>query len=507
MKPTFIDNVVGIFSPAAQLKRMQSKAAIEVVRKFDIASDSRRNNGWFRPKTTGAQEVSKAFDKAGQSSQELVRNNPLAHRIKKVWSNNIAGSGIKLEVLSKQLKTAEKFMEDWDDWAESLDCDFEGDNNLYGLQNLWAGTVVESGGVFVRQHINPKLMKQGKFPLQLQTIEQGDLDRGKNKFTKNGVIIDGVQYNGSGQKEGYWFWSEKTLTGLGKPPKSKFVPADKIVHIFRKERAGQHLGMTWLASCGTTLRNYDTYVDAKLMQQQIAACFALIFEEATSSMGVSGEGTSEMPDQVEPGMVEYVKNGTIPHTITPPKADNSSSFDTSVKRDAAAGAGITYEQLTGDYSQVNFASGRMGKNEFYAELDVVQQTTFRPKLDVIFSWFKNIHSTLNKGSDFKPDWTFPARTSVNPKEELEVVLTKVRSGLLSPRRACKMFGNRLTDIIREWEKDKKEFGEMPFDIDPSKFASTGNQLDDNDAASSNSTSEKKKLTPEETEKEKEKDNS
>jgi len=477
-----IDTVVSFFNPVAGLKRAQARKVAEAVRDYDISSRSRRTDGWNSRKTSGSKEVSKAVSLATDRAQELGRNNPLANRVKRVWANNIVGAGISVDVNEKSEVKADKFQIDWDLWAESTDCDFEGHYDLYGLEWLWANTVVESGGVFVRKHINVMM----KMPLQLQTLEQDQLDRAK--FGEN--IVDGVEYDGNGQLKGYWF----KMDNRNQTAQSKFFPAQNIVHIFRKERAGQHLGITWLASVATLMRDYDTYKDAKLMQQQIAALFALFIEDADQKMGLdvnNTTGTSSSPDELEPAMIQYVKQGTVPHTITPPKADNSSNFDASLKRDMAVGCGLTYEQLTGDYSLVNFASGRMGRSEFYNELDYAQKLMFKPGLQKIFTWFASLHQVINGKGDYTTDWAFPPRAAVNPQEEFDVLAAKVRSGMMSPSKAAKVLGERLEKVMAQWKKDKVLFGDLPFDIDPSKFASTGNQLDDNDAASSNS--DKKKV--------------
>ncbi len=36
--------------------------------------------------------------------------------------------------------------------------------------------------------------------------------------------------------------------------------------------------------------------------------------------------------------------------------------------------------------------------------------------------------------------------------------------------------------MEQWTEDKEEFGDLPFDIDPSMFSLAGNQLDVNTAA-------------------------
>ncbi len=485
-----IDSVVGFFDPEAGLKRTQARLANDLImqRGYNAAAGGRRNDGFFTTNTSGAQEASRASGKLGEVGQELVRNNPLARRAKRVWANNVVGKGIQIDLTSSSKARARREMEAFNTWFESTDCDFEGHNTGYGLQWLWMTTVVESGGVFIRRHILPPSSRL-EIKLQLQTLEQDNLDKGKNSRTETATIIDGIQYNGDGQIEGYWFFTEPTNTRLIGQRVSKFYRAELITHIYDKERAGTHLGISWFAATANDLNNYSTYMDAKLMQQQIAACFALIVENSDQNVGVGG-GTPDLPTTIEPAMIEHVKQGAVPHVITPPKADNSSTFDVGLKRDMAAGLGLTYEQFTGDYSLVNFASGRMGKNEFGQELDHVQQHMMKPALDKVFRWFDLAYQLggSQRQAVFKVNWTFPPRTSINPKEEFDVLVAKVRHGMMSPSKAAKLLGEKLEQVIEQWEQDKELFGDLPFDIDPSIYAATGNQLDNNDAASSNANS-------------------
>lgn len=479
-----IDSVVSLINPMAGLKRVQARNALNVMRNYDAADTGGRNGSWWRPNTSAAQEVSKASEKLAATGQELGRNNGLAKRIKRTWGNNAVGKGIVLDVLGSSDRKSKSFSESFDEWAESTNCDFEGHYTFYGLQWLWVNTLVESGAVFIRKHVNPAK----DFPLQLQTFEQSQLDRSRTKLTENGSIVDGIQFSADGQIEGYWFLVDAVDGKLGRPAKSKFHDVSTIIHMFDKDRAGQHLGVSWLHAAATTLKNYNIYQDAKLMQQQIAACFALIIEDSQDGLGLTSKGTLDMPDEIQPSMIQTVPTGSVPHVITPPKADSSSNFDVATKRDIAVSTGLSYEQFSGDYSLVNFASGRMAKMDFFNELDHMQYHLLLPALNKIFSWFSTLYQIKKGNGKYKPDWTFPPRAAVNPQEEFDVLMSKVRHGMKSPSKAAKELGEKLEVIIASWNKDKKLFGKLPFDIDPSVFAATGNQLDDNDAASGNKAS-------------------
>ncbi|MCF2909982.1 phage portal protein [Pseudoalteromonas sp. DL2-H2.2] len=485
-----IDRVIGYFDPHAGLKRAQARTAMSFARQYDISSKSPRNNGWKRPKTTASQEVSAALNEAMASGQELCRNNPLAKRAKRVIAASTVGAGIRVKFVhedgkpnKKQERQLIKLNKKWKRWAKGRSCDFDGHHTFYGLQFLWMSTIVESGGVFIRKHVT----KTGE--LELQSFEQSHLDRAKSgSGTDTDVdIVDGMEYR-NGKLAGYWLYDTPTQTLTHRHLKqSKFYPVDDIVHIFLKDRTGQHLGITWFDASANILRNYEIYKDAKLMQQQIAACFALFVEEGSSAGGLAGELDTELPDEVTPGMVEKIANGQTPHVVTPPKADASTNFDIGLKRDIAVGVGTTYESMTGDNSQTNFASGRMGRIEFHQQLDIYQHIMLEPALDIIATWFMDLFEfqdrSINSTKEFEPNWTFPPRLSVDPKIDFDHIISQVRNGMMSPSEAAQKLGKDFIAVIKRWKEDKELLDGLPFDFDPSMFSSAGNQIDEDDTAS------------------------
>ena len=225
--------------------------------------------------------------------------------------------------------------------------------------------------------------------------------------------------------------------------------------------------------------------DAKIAQQQIAACLALIISDAEDTVGVKSNN-GHLPNEIIPNMIEHVSAGTEVTTVSPPNASESKDFVYELKNDIAAGVGLTYAQLTGDYSKFNFASGRMSKVDFFMALEHVQRLMFKPNLNIIFEWITGTYE-LKTGRDanFTPVWVFPARAAVNPMEELDVLVKKVRAGFLSPSAAAKQMGEHLETVIEQWTEDKEMWKDLVFDIDPTKFTSAGNQLNEDDAASSN----------------------
>lgn len=492
-KLNLLDRIQALYNPQAVLRKLQARNVIEQhQRAYEATGGGRRNEGWFRPNTTAAEETLPAFMKLSATGSDLVRNNPLAKRIKSVWSANIVGAGVYPQFKAskaglKQYQT--KYMA----WAKSTAVDFDGVHHLGGLERLWAGTLVEQGGVFIRKVVDAS--PDAEFPLRIQTLEQSYLDIAKQEQTNNYRTVNGIRYDANtGKKLGWWLKKYINNTGIpdGIKNESEFVSTKECFHIYDKERAGQPVGVSWFAPVANTLANYDRYMDAKLMQQSIASCFGAIVTGAESAIGASSDKNPEI-DAIEPGMIEYFPEGGSVTTLTPPKADNSTEFDIGMQRQIAVGCNISYEQLTGDYSRVNFASGRMGKTDFFAQLDHAQFIIFGPALDKVVTWFNEVYLIQNGPVPRNLEWRhiWPQRQAVNPREEFNVLFEKVRSGQMSPSELAQALGNDLETIAKQWKEDIVLFDKLglKFDIDPRFFARTGNQLDDNDAASANIGSE------------------
>jgi len=401
IKMNFIDRVIGFINPEAGLKRMQSRVAMESMRDYNAASRGRRRLTSNR--TNASYEVSKAADYLSGVSQHLVRNNPLAQRIKLILASNIVGSGINADITSSSKRTQTDFSREFDAWANSKVCDFDGHNNLNGLLWLIAATVVESGGCFVRFHYNRSM----KFPLQLQLIEQIYLDKTKDQIFDNsgGMIKNGIQYNSLGQIEGYHIDIDPSGTNtVTAADNTRYYKKDEdIIHIFRRERPGQHLGVSWMAQIATHLERYDGLQDAKIMQQRIAACLGVFIHGDEKKLGDDTE--HPMVDKVEPGLVQYVGHDTQISVVNPPKADDGHNFTVELKSDMASGVGLNYQQLTGDYSKFNFASGKMGLMEFNIFLDTIQKHMIKPALEEIEKQFiKAYRAKTGRNSELEVQW-------------------------------------------------------------------------------------------------------
>jgi lambda family phage portal protein len=465
--------------------------ALDVLqRHYEGASKSRRTEGWFR--TAGDANAASRSALAGlrENARDLVRNNSWAANGVRKATGNVVGTGILpkpkwAKEPGKRLRA--EFQETWKAWAESTDCDFEGDCDLYGLQRLAVRTMFESGEVLIRRHIDET--SDNKLPLRLQVLEPDHLDAEKTVVGSNGNrIIQGVEYDPKNRRVAYWLFADHPGALLAVPSRSRVserVDATQIAHMFRKDRPGQVRGISAFAPCVVRLKDTDEYEDAALLRQKIAACFAAFItntDGSSPSIGDPDDSGDVGIDEIYPGMIKPLKPGEGVTFATPPSTADFESFTRAQLRAVAAGLGITFEQLTGDYSQVNFTSGRMAKVDMTPDVEALQYLTVIPMLcQPIWRWAM-MALALRSGEMRTPiaQWTPPAVTMYDRDAEYAGLQRGVRAGLLPLSEAIKLSGYDPDETFEQIEETNKilDAKKIVLDSDPRQTSQGGQSQND-----------------------------
>ena len=436
VKLTRFDRVLMAIAPKWALNRARARL---MARHFESASVGRRTAGWSRKMTdanSAASGVTLGYLRA--QARDLVRNNPWAKRGLRRLVTNTVGWGI---VPAATGRGADAVMARWKQWGESTQCDAAGRLTFYGLQRLVFRTVVESGECLIRRR--PRLLKDGlAVPMQIQVLEPDYIDTSKDGMmgSEGGPIVQGIEFNAIGKRVAYWLFDQHpgstNLVALN--PVSRRIPAFGILHVFDQERAGQVRGPSWLASVDVRLHDLDEFEDATLMKQKIAACMAAFVTDldgAGAALGEEGtDGASGQPtDTFEPGMILNLPQGKQVTVANPPVATDHASFLTTSLRGVAAGMGVTYEDLTGDYSQVNFSSARMSRLAHQSDVHDHRWNILIPQFCApVWAWM--LDSLLIAGLDVDESpaqWTPPPAQMVDPEKEGLAYTRMIRSGLMT----------------------------------------------------------------------------
>jgi lambda family phage portal protein len=422
-------------------------------------------------------------------SYNAVRNNSYALKAKETYVSNMVGTGIIPQWQNKEIQDL------WDSWVK--ECDADGVQDFYGLTALAIGAQYEAGEVFNRFRYR-RLTDDISVPLQLQLIESAHLDPTYSTFGEGGSLIKmGIEFNRLGNRNAYHMWRYHphemlTMTINERVP----VPAENIIHLYRRTRPGQIRGVPELASVIVRLYEIDEMQDALLARQKLAQLFGAFVKRKTDhdpeSEGpffgtqVSMAGEVEPLTEFAPGAIHYLEDDEEITFSNPP--DIGSSYTNWLKTELVAfanGAGITYEHL-GDLSGVNYSSIRAGVIEFRRKIEALQAHMVihmwcRPVaakwLDVAVSAGRiNIPSyAARRDQILAIDWIAPKWQWVDPLKEVTSLLLQVRAGFKPRSEAAAELGWSLEQLDAEIARSNQSADQngLVLDSDPRSTQKSG----------------------------------
>jgi capsid protein len=131
-------------------------------------------------------------------------------------------------------------------------------------------------------------------------------------------------------------------------------------------------------------------------------------------------------------------------------------------RAIASSYGVTYEVLTGDLSNVNFSSGRMGWIEMQRQISDWQENVLIPACDKMWKWFcdgANLKGEISE--NYIPvSWTPPRREMIDPVKEIKGMSEEVRNGFTSWSDAVTSRGWDANELINELAREAKLFDDF-----------------------------------------------
>ncbi len=482
MKPTRLDRFIRSLFPKWGLSRIQARLAGDVLARsaYDAAGGGRRTSGWKRVSGDANTTNRGALASLREISRDLRRNNSWARRGIQSIANNTVGWGIQAKPMGSR-QTAARALRLWNQWAETVACDFDGRLNFFGLQRLAMTTIVESGEVLIVRRTAPTDSTL-PVPIQLRVVEPDLIDSSRDGIladTKN-EVVQGIEFDLSGRRVAYYLFPRHPGgdTGFIASRSSIRVPAEDVLHVYDVNRAGQARGVPWLASVIARLHDLDDFEDAALMRQKIAACFAVFVEDFDGTATPVGKKDLEDDrlETVEPGLISYLPPGRKISVAQPP-ATTDPAFSAGTLRRIAVGLGITYEELTGDYSMVNFSSARMGRISQQANIHDWRWNMLIPQMcDPVWQWVMfDAVRFLRLQAVPGVEWAPPPMPLLEPEKEGLAYQRLIRSGAMTLPQVLRERGEDPATHLREIADTNKLLDELEIilDSDPRRTTTSG----------------------------------
>lgn len=453
---SLLDRAIAAVSPRVGLDRARARAAMQVMARYR-SSDIERDSPGFRARGGDADASAiSARRRLSYLSRDFARNNGLTERALQVITNNVVGSGIHSKLITDDEGLAKEYLARVRAQFDTCVVDHDGVNTLAGIQRMVVRAMVQDGECLI---VWPDYAT-GRGDLRLRVLEADYLDdRLSGPIAANGnYVSEGVEYDRAGRVVAYHLFDEHPgavfRTNLGASLSSTRHDASRVLHVYRVDRPGQRRGVSWFAPILADLAALADNDDAQMMRQKIAACFAVFWR--SESADAEGAG---IPQTLSPGLIQKIGSGDDVQFANPPDVTGYDDFGRVHLRRIAAGVGVTYEDLTGDLTQVNFSSARIGRMTFSQNIDAWQWTLVLPRLCApvgqwgLRAWIYDDPSVARRLRDARLEWTPPPPVIADPKNEMQVVEKKLQLGLTSRRREIRALGYDAEDIDASIEAD------------------------------------------------------
>lgn len=422
---------------------------------YDGATKGRRGNGWTGGMSSPNDLIVPSLDALRDRSRHLCRNHWAAKRAKAVLGAKIIGTGIM-----PSCRDSEEFDALLSLWSKpQTQVGAEKGQSLAGVQRLAVSTVIESGSAIVVRRWKTRAERARQklvMPFDVLVLEPEYLDRTRDGVSATGnLIVHGIEFSSDGWPVAYWLHKEHpgaTMYSTGESTSIR-VEANDVSHPFWRERSGQAVGVPWFAPVLLKLHDFDKYEDAELLRAQIASMFVAF---------IRNDGMAEVDKDddlsLEPGRLQYLDTGEHVEFSDPPSVTGFADFSTITIRSIAAGLGLSYEDLSNDYSKVNFSSARMG-----AMVTNVLNDQWQGEM-MIGMLCSDLERWAQEGAESMgytsadATWTAPGRELIDPSREVGAIRQKIDAGLTSRDAEIRKLGRDPgeVDLERQTSAEREE---------------------------------------------------
>lgn len=445
------------------------------------ASHDRIVSRWFAWLEDPNQELRGTLADLRARSREAVRDNGEAAGLLLDFEADIVGAtGAALQFRARRPRGADiRALNDrverafWE-WARPGVCTIGPAMSFAALQRLMIRTVI-TDGEFVALKVEDPRLPHG---FALQVLDPDQIDEAENRPAGAGqrAVVLGIEVDADGRPARYAIWDRHpSLPGREK----QWIAADRVVHVFKRVRAGQLRGIPWFAPALVTWKLGSRYTEAELYQSLLAAAQGGFFESEDGSIAVPvGADGKPIPITMEavPGTARALPSGWkfSPWEPKHPTA-NYVGFMKAVKRIVARAFGRSYASLTGDIEAVNFSSMRTDRVREMQQSRMHQQDILVEQFcDVVFAtWFRmasltgalGVVSLTSADQAWYTTWMCTGWPWIDPTKDAAAALMELNMGVTSPQRICAEKGRDYYEVIDEIAEAKAYATEKQVTLD------------------------------------------
>jgi len=473
---SIVADTIALWSPRAAAEYRHLRGVYR--RTYTAASTKGPHQLWRPSNRSGNAEVGAASPAVRAKVRDLSRNNPLVAGMKLKRATMVVGDEIGIKCQSrgpdgKPLKALNQDLESrFYRWAEAAGVDHR---SLTELVQLGENHSFDDGEHLVVETLRPQ--PDGSNPFRLMLLEPDYLDSSKGTY--------GVEYDADGNPLVFHLYNAHPGDGVSvtsKPTRALDPATGLMIHLIAEtDRASQRRGISQLAPSVMRLYQVDDLMDAELVASRAACAYGLVVKSAIpggiTQPWTNDGSTTDSPEDDNGKKRGYLEAGGIleldpgEDAIAFKNERPNSNFDGFVRlhqRSGAGAAGMSFESATGDYSQVNYSSARMGRVIEWMVCRRRQKKIMRLLTRIYRVWLRYemlaapiAGVNLQDNRTMSPVWQLAGNDGFDPVKEIDAAERGVTLGTTSRSRFCSDRGGDFAEIAGELAEEMallKELG-------------------------------------------------
>lgn len=474
---------------------------------------------WEPDSLSADREITPVKSISDRRSRNITNNDAYVINGVSIQQDSIVGDLYMLnakpnfQVLGLDETWAEEFQDEVESkftlWAESPECwvDASGVNTFTQLIRLGVMSWGTTGEILATaEWLRDKDRPLAPFRTSIQMI---DTDRLMNPFgyPDTPTLTGGVERNKNGLPIAYHIRNAHP-TDYNNPDSfiTKRVPARKpwgrrmVIHILEQSRPGQARAISQMVAALKEMKMTKNFRDTVLQSAVLNASYAATIESelpaeaAYAAIGAGdGNGVSQWATQYLAAVGQYTSgakhikmNGVkVPHLFpgTTLNLRNAATpggvgqnFEQSLLRYIAAALGISYEQLSKDYSQTNYSSARAAANETEKRMKGKKRFISDKLASMIYRLW--LEEALNSGAIKLPagapnfyegqnadayaacTWTGAGRGQIDELKETQAAVLRLKYNLSSAEDEIARLGKDWRVVYKQQSREKKMRDEL-----------------------------------------------
>lgn len=457
-------------------------AAAMAKRSYAGAQQGRTVADWVANSTSADSELWTSLRTLRNRSRQLVRDNEYAaHVINRVIPNNVVGQGIKFQAQVQMRrgnkldeKTNDLIEKEWTRWTRADSCHVAGKLAFSDIERMITRSAAESGEIMVR------LVKQrfgnSKVPLGLELIEADQLvDNYSGRTNEGNEVRMGVEVDQWQRPVAYWLYPRHPgdYSFSAQPAQNTWirVPASEIIHVAMFDRPMQTRGVPWMHAALLKLRHIGGTEEAEIVAARASASVMGFIQSTEPDISIGEPSTdadgvedNEQVYDMSPGIIKSLAPGETFQGFNPARPNTGLiDFLRYLLRCFAVGTGISYESVSGDYSQSNYSSTRLAQlseRDMWRVMQAWLIRTFHQRVYEAWLELAVLSDVLPlPGYEAAPEiyqavrWMPRGWDWVDPIKEVAAAKAAVRSGFQTVADVIAGKGGDIEDVFRQRQRE------------------------------------------------------